>query len=625
MRLLFFIFLVSCTDGIPVSDDFTNVQPDLNPFENIEKLNERPKCELPAVEQLASLHDGSIANTQPASQDGFDSMDAMFQEVALPMPDVRACEPTPFSQTLTNGLAHRVSGASGASYRHLNTLTFVPNRHASAKSRAEGDLYFHGSKGEPLYLVLRKVDFRKFLYQDIILHDCVAFPERCDTEKTPGPGNTWRGGEPVLASVANQPFDSQVFQCIRNVHGYFAEFNRITKKIPESAAPGEKPKRLFHLTNNCREPGNYELALVDDEAGKQWGNHISLDIGFYASILRELEVDYKELGTGVRVVGTDRNQEGKYQYAIVEKKEFPASCHIANLAPYIGKAQRLLTPQPIAIEQAKDGIPWEAYASETQAKSGRKSDEVIVYVAVDGSQEVPAGFRSIGFHFETGPDGVTERITDSADEGSWEALSRIAKTGKKVNAPHTFATFGDVASYPFQISSFEVDGRYLGRLKEKRLSTAASRMYGFDYRFLQGLTHAEARVAIEQDGKTDGEVPRLEFRLLNEGCAVDGASCINLVLGNVRLKPGEQTQYVLGIGTQPLRDMYVNNVYQTEQQYALTYDEKGHITDLATRHGLGMIYVRRGKGKESKQFIVDLVSYERALPLWRATINLSML
>lgn len=42
--------------------------------------------------------------------------------------------------------------------------------------------------------------------------------------------------------------------------------------------------------------------------------------------------------------------------------------------------------------------------------------------------------------------------------------------------------------------------------------------------------------------------------------------CINLVVGNIMLRPGEETSMVVGIGTQPLRDLYERNVLQETQQ-----------------------------------------------------------
>ena len=57
----------------------------------------------------------------------------------------------------------------------------------------------------------------------------------------------WRTAEPVDASIQNEPFNSDVFGCIRNVHGYFAEFNRITKKIDELGTGGNERSRRLHL------------------------------------------------------------------------------------------------------------------------------------------------------------------------------------------------------------------------------------------------------------------------------------------------------------------------------------------------------------------------------------------
>ncbi len=124
------------------------------------------------------------------------------------------------------------------------------------------------------------------------------------------------------------------------------------------------------------------------------------------------------------------------------------------------------------------------------------------------------------------------------------------------------------------------------------------------------------REAIERDGAGTG---RLEFRLLNRRCGKPGAECVNLIIGNIALDPGEGTSLVLGIGTQPLRDLYENNVLQEAQQYALTYDQDGSITELVGHHGLGLAVVRRS-ASAPHEYTVDLVSYERAVPLWRGVV-----
>ena len=148
MRLWIVLGLLSCSDGFEMPSDDLGLgpSPKMNPLETIDDINNRPKCELPSVQQVASIHAGHIAGTQPAARDGFESVNALFEEVAKPMPDVRACRPTPFSQSLTNGNSHRVSGGAGAPYQHLTELTFVPDRHPQALSRAVGDLYLHGKR-----------------------------------------------------------------------------------------------------------------------------------------------------------------------------------------------------------------------------------------------------------------------------------------------------------------------------------------------------------------------------------------------------------------------------------------------------------------------------------------------
>jgi hypothetical protein len=549
------------------------------------------------------------ARTRSTARAGYESIGARFEVIAGPFPDTSGCVPTPHSQAFTNAPAYRIDSEYAAPFAHLSRLTFVSGQ-SNDPSPAVGELYLHGD-GDG-YVVVRGVDLRKFLFQDVVLSDC-SEPGVCDTERLPGPDNEWVGAEPAAEGYANEPFDSDRFGCIRNVHGFFAEFNRITKKVREQT-PQDGDERLLHLTNNCREPGNYELALFSARHGKLWKNHVSLDIGFYGQVLGDIAVAHEELGTGLRVVGTERRGDGSYLYEEAAPKDFPAGCSITNLAPYVGKAQRVLTTglTPVALEFGP--IPFADFSGETNAKSGRAQDESIVYVEVRPRRPGPSAWRSAGFHFVQADGGPVRRIAEEVD---WRSLAARVQPGSRIWAPHTFATFRDVQAHPFAISAFEVDGRYLGRLKAERLQTDAARLYSFDYDWLDGLRRVEVREAIERDGAATG---RMEFRLLNRRCGKPGKDCINLIVGNIALEPGEETSLVLGIGTQPLRDLYENDVLQEAQQYALTYDEQRHITELVGRYGLGLVVVRRSSAAPS-EYTIDLVSYERAVPLWRGIIS----
>lgn len=575
---------------------------------------ERP-CGLPAPPKGAPVST-AIARTHASARAGYDSIGARFEIVGTPFPDTSGCTPTPHRQGLTNAPAYAKSGPAAAPFTHLTRMTFWTGRDPANASPAVGELYLHGAGDEVGYVVVRGLDLRKFLFQDVVLHDCAANPASCDPERLPGPDNVWAGAEPAPDGFANEPFDSDRFGCIRNVHGYFAEFNRITKKI-RALTPSTDPERL-HLTNNCREPGNYELALVSSGAGTVWKNHVSLDMEFYRTVLADIGVNHQDLGTGLRLVGLERKPDGSYAYEQAAPKDFPDGCSIANLAPYIGKAQRLRTPRPIPVALELGPIPYPDFSEETNAKSGKRSDESIVYAEVIPGRPGPSGWRSAGFHFRQDDGGPVLRVTEDA---AWTDLTQRARGGTRIWAPHTFASFRDVQAHPFSISAFEVDGRYLGRLKDERLATDAARLYAFDYRWLDGLRRVEVREAVEPNGGSAGDPIRLEFRLLNRRCGKPGKDCINLIIGNIALVPGEETSMVLGIGTQPLRDRYERQVLQDAQQYALTYDEHGAITELVGEYGLGLVVVRRDR-EDPREFTFDLVSYERAVPLWRGRVRI---
>lgn len=107
------------------------------------------------------------------------------------------------------------------------------------------------------------------------------------------------------------------------------------------------------------------------------------------------------------MVGTKLGPGGGRRYIEKAPKRFPAGCHIANLAPYVGKAQRLLTPDPVTVERDLGRIPYEEFSDETNAKSGLRQDEPIVYVEVKAGTEAPTGWRSQGFFFTRAGQGPT--------------------------------------------------------------------------------------------------------------------------------------------------------------------------------------------------------------------------
>ncbi|GEM_PF-4351637 len=572
-----------------------------SPQERAQAPEAEPRCDLPPPPRdSVAVASRARAEVRAEARDGYESIGALFDVVEGAFPDISGCSPTPHTQPLTNAAASRVSSAAGAPFAHITHLSFVPGRVPGEPSPAVGDLYLHSGGGGPRYVAIRAVDFRKFLFQDIVLRDCDAPGARCDRERLPGPDSVWVGAEPVPEAVAGVPFDSDRFSCIRNVHGYFAEFNRITKKVRERGVTGPGD-RLFHVTNNCREPGNYELALVSKADGKLWGDHVSLDLGFYGRLMADLEVELGDLGTGLRVVGAERKADGTYVYEEVEAKAFPAGCGLENLAPFVGSAQRLLGTVDIAVDDGE--IPWAEFPAETRAKSGRGHDEGIVYLLHRPRKGVAYAFREGSDYLWQLEDGTVERLRQGRDEPAGPGV-RWART----TAPRFGTTRGLVG-----ISAFEVDGRYLTRLKDRVVPSGAARLYTFDYSWLARITRAEVRETIRPDGSPASDPPMLEFRLL------DTSGARNLVVGNLAPAAGEEAAFVVGIGTQPLRDLYENRVLQEAQRYALTYDSTG-ITDVAGSLGLGLVLVRRG-AEDPSAYTIDLVSYERAVPLWRGTVT----
>jgi hypothetical protein len=113
----------------------------------------------------------------------------------------------------------------------------------------------------------------------------------------------------------------------------------------------------------------------------------------------------------------------------------------------------------------------------------------------------------------------------------------------------------------------------------------------------------------------------MEFRLLSRRCGKQSGECINLVIGNVSLAPGETISMGLGVGALPSRELRSNgDVVHRTQTYVLTYDERHYLTPLDRRHRLGRVVVRRD-GVALDRYIIDLVSHEGALPVWRGVVT----
>lgn len=352
------------------------------------------------------------------------------------------------------------------------------------------------------------------------------------------------------------------------------------------------------VTNNCREPGNYEIKLRDSLGRQLFRDNFTFPSGDYDEILTAYTgIGIKEQGTGIRVPPSIRTRQmSRYWDSLLPWKwikRFPkiSTDQLSIIrAPGAGDFPNIKSESGF-IQPGQDRIPFWDYEVEVRNKSAFHvaAPEPLSYVRVDPTIPPPAGFES-----PTGGDGPTY----------WRNKENAGKA-----VPHRFRSFSDLQQYEVYLSGFEANGIYIGKSdlevfdKERQ-----DGRWRFDYRHLKKLKRFEVR----QWGEG-----YLEIRLLADP---EDNQAVNFLLGNLKLKPGESAEFLFGIGTQPLIAPYNKNVYQDPLLYGFAFDSNGMILDHHRLDiGVERVYIER---LDKNRFRVRLISYERILPLWEGILSL---
>lgn len=348
------------------------------------------------------------------------------------------------------------------------------------------------------------------------------------------------------------------------------------------------------LTDNCREPGNFEIS-VDDWLGRP---AVRGSFALSPDVYEEMLVDYSGLsigaiGTGLRmspsVVWSDPIHYWRTLLPWNWLKRFPR-VDVADLLPDSAGDETSTTHTAGRIQVARGRIPYEDYEIEVRAKSAFQSfAEPLSYVTVEPSKAMPAGFEP--------PD------RSNADE-YWSS----ARNAGQVVA-HKFVFFDDLQHYRVHLSGFEVNGVYKGKSDliedDYDLIRKAGR-WGFDYSYLTGLQSFEI-----------WEDPAGSVWIRLHGS--DHPSRVNVLIGNLQLGIGEAIEYPFGIGTQPLVSDYNDYVYQEKPLYALAYGPDGVVLDHHRLDvGIERIYVER---RAPQTYRLRLVAHERIMPVWEGVVG----
>lgn len=424
-------------------------------------------------------------------------------------------------------------------------------------------------------------------------------------------------------------------ECLRLVNAYFGEFGRRGKTIRLTDGRGDGTqdaidRRLSHhferierrrgssnampevsrlqLTNNCREPGNFEYKLLGRANGEPEvlvKGHFLLPLDYYDELLKAdrdgIGVDEQRTGVIVSRYDYDRDpaisdrygEHGGEPFVQVADKSFP-TCHVDALDAVGSYDGRALTGR---VRSFDGPIDYATFDDETQYKSGSTGDEPISYVRVTGRDCPPAGF--------TPPDttpGRRGRPAPSDCEGVAPAGVAYWRRNPGHVVPHVFQSYADTRTYDLHVSAFEINGRYTGHTSEGgNVTNDNGGRLDVDHRYLEGMSRYEIRTG--SDGRT-------QLRVHND------AGGPGLIVGNLELDVGESTFFLLGYGSQPIIARY-DAAPAPMDRYAFLVDADGNILDhYDSEYSIGTIYVRRTR----TGYVLDLIAHERIVPVYRAVL-----
>lgn len=353
------------------------------------------------------------------------------------------------------------------------------------------------------------------------------------------------------------------------------------------------------ITNNCREPGNYEVEMRDALSRPLFRANFNFHYDLYSQMLTRYHgLGIGKQGTGFQISSDVRGLAWlRYWDSLLPWKWIKSlpEVSIEGLATIRTTGSRSLTNDRLIVGEIdvhRQGIPFRQYEVETRNKSEYRHHhglDPLSYVRVDPALPVPTGF---------------EAPLDEEPMTYWTAGENAGKV-----VPHHFRTFADVQRYEVFLSEFDLNGVYAGHSDQRKIGKEREGgRWHFHYQYLRDLTQFELR------RWGNGFV---ELRLKSH---TDKMNAINFIFGNFSLKVGESVKFLLGIGTQPLITTYNHNVYQNPLLYGLAYNGEGTILDHHDR-GIGVekVYVER---MASDAYKVRLISHERILPVWEGVLRI---
>ena len=367
---------------------------------------------------------------------------------------------------------------------------------------------------------------------------------------------------------------------------------QLRRRVVELSAPS----KISHvrLVNNCREPGNYEITLVDWLGRALVHGSFAFGVNEYDEILRgHSGLGIPEIGSGLRIPNAVWRTNISYYWQSLLPwnwfKRVPRASVDALSTLSSGAASGIRRQAAGEAAVARGRIHFDQYELEVRRKAAFRSPiEPLSYVRVDPDKPMPAGFRS------------TDRSAPSKYWSSEEHAGKIV--------PHRYANFSDLWQYDVFLSGFEASGVYVGRsdLEHFDLERESGRWH-FDYRYLESLTRYEF---------LEDENGLIEIHLLADS---DVADPVNFVMGNFELAIGDSVEFLLGIAAQPLIADYNEDPYQEVPRYALAYAEGGTILD---HHDTGIGVERVSIERLSDDlYQVRLISHERIVPVWEGVLD----
>jgi len=490
------------------------------------------------------------------------------------------------------------------------------------------DLYLHGEFQSKDSLAIRIVglDIRKFFHQSIA-GASVAVAHVAPSQ-----------GKASGASAA--PFSDNVN--LTRLQAYFEEFSRKAKIFYRLAGvaplPSESLDRTLpvfaqriadvKITNNCREPGNYEIEIRDSNGRYLLRANFSFptkDYDFF--LVRYHGVGISGQGTGIGVPRTIRNQEPlRYWDSFLPWKRMKSFPKVNIEALSVIRAtdgeqpQTIIRPHPDGegildsfpfngerkgdglivgeIDVVKGRIPFKDYKYDPEVinKGGDNwlGPEPLSYVRVNAKLPIPVGFKSPDKQFS--PDSY------------WTSNAHLGNV-----VPYHFQTFEDIQRYDVYFSGFDLNGVYIGQSDLDVFDRERKKgRWDFNFKYLQRLNRFEFR----QIGNG-----LIEIRLV--GAQQDASirkKSVNFIFGNFSVAIGESVEFLLGLGAQPLITAYNQNPYKDTLVYGLAYGSDGIILDHHDR-GIGVekVYIERA---DTGTYKIRLISYERILPVWEGIVRI---